>query len=71
MFTVGIGEMVSGEEINSMNVFIAEFGIDAFVEAVWHGAFSEVTCAYIHPCDEMKETEGFKLIQCAFINAYT
>lgn len=71
MFTVGIGEMVSVEEINSMNIFIAEFGRDAFVKAVWHGAFSNVSYAYIHPCDEMKETEGFKLIQYAFINAYT
>lgn len=67
----GIGEIVKISEITRMNLFISKFGEEAFNSAVYNGAFSEVTDAYIHPCDEMKVTDGFQTIQKAFINAYT
>jgi len=66
----GIGEMVRISEITRMNLFISKFGEEAFNSAVYNGAFSEVAYAYIHPCDEMRVTDGFKTIQKAFINAY-
>jgi len=66
----GIGEIVETSQINDMNLFIFKFGEEAFVSAVYNGAFSEVAYAYIHPCDEMKITNGFETIQKAFINAY-
>ena len=52
MISAGIGEMVSDYQINSMNDFIKTYGIDAFRNAVFNGSFSEVSYAYIHPCDE-------------------
>ena len=66
----GIGEIVGTSQINEMNLFISKFGEEAFNSAVYNGAFSEVAYAYIHPCDEMRVTDGFKTIQKAFINAY-
>lgn len=66
----GIGEMVDQFEIDQMNSFIKRYGREAFICAVWNGAFSEHWLAYIHPADELKASEGFKDIQWAFINAY-
>lgn len=65
-----IGEMVSQRDIVYMIDFINLHGKTAFKDAVFNGAFSECATAYIHPCDEMEATEGFKNIQQAFINAY-
>lgn len=70
MLEAGIGEMVSDVQINSMNKFITEHGESAFINAVFNHAFGEVAYAYIHPCDEMRNTANFKIIQKAFINAY-
>lgn len=53
-----------------MNKFITTHGIDAFNDAVFHGAFSEVAFDYIHPEDELRITENFDIIQRAFIRAY-
>lgn len=66
----GIGEMVDDTTLNWMNDFIRDNGQAAFRSAVFHSAFSEVSLAYIHPCDEMRATENFDFIQRAFINAY-
>ena len=66
----GIGEIVGTSQINDMNLFISKFGEEAFISAVFNGAFSEVSYAYIHPCDEMRITDRFETIQKAFINAY-
>ena len=71
MITVGIGEMVSYVQINSMNDFITKHGEEAFKDAVFNNAFEEVVDAYIYPCDDMKSTDNFDIIQKAFINAYT
>lgn len=65
-----IGEMVTPSEIKSLNKFINDYGQQAFESAVYHGAFSEVAFAYLHPCDEMRSTEGFKTIFQAMVNAY-
>ena len=58
-------------QIKDMNLFISKYGEEAFNSAVFHGAFSEVADAYIHPSDELKTTNGFETIQRAFIIAYT
>lgn len=71
MTIVNIGEMVSDTQINSMNEFINKHGEEAFKDAVFNSAFEEVAFAYIHPCDEMRGTPNFDVIQKAFINAYT
>lgn len=70
MIIAGIGEMVSDVQINSMNDFISKHGEEAFKDAVFNGAFEMVADAYIYPCDEMKSTANFDIIQKAFINAY-
>lgn len=70
MISAGIGEMVSDYQINSVNDFIKTYGIDAFRNAVFNGSFSEVSYAYIHPCDDLRKTENFDIIQEVFFNAY-
>lgn len=70
MLTSGIGEMVSDIQIKYMNDFIDKHGEEAFKDAVFNGAFQEVADAYIYPCEEMKSTANFDIIQKAFINTY-
>ena len=70
MLQAGIGEMVHSSQINAMNEFISYYGSDAFYAGVFHGMFSEVSYAYIHPHDDMRSTKGFTDIQRAFINTY-
>jgi len=70
MFTADMGEMVSDIQIKYMNDFINKHGEEAFKDAVFHNAFEGVAFAYIHPCDEMRNTPNFDVIQKAFINAY-
>ena len=70
MLQAGIGEMVHSSQIDAMNSFIADYGLGAFTVAVFHGMFSEVSYAYIHPHDDMRATKGFSNIQQAFICAY-
>ena len=65
-----IGDIVSTIQIEDMTKFLKEFGYEAFKSAVFYGAFSELSMAYIHPCEEMKSTDNFQDIQKAFINAY-
>jgi hypothetical protein len=65
-----IGETVSTYQIKCMTKFIEEFGFEAFNSAVFNGAFGELSMAYIHPCDKMRVTDSFEIIQRAFINAY-
>lgn len=67
----GIGDMVDQSVIISMSLFIEKHGETAFIAAVYEGAFSEYAYAYIHPCDEMRGTQNFDIIQKAFLNAYT
>ena len=55
--------------INYMNDVINIHGAQAFKSAVWHGAFLEDALSYVHPADELRETENFSLIQEAFIDA--
>lgn len=62
---------ISISQINDMNLFISKYGEEAFDNAVFNGAFSEVAYTYIHPYDELRSTDGFQTIQKAFINAYT
>lgn len=66
----GIGEMVSKEDIDLMVSFIDNYGEVMFSDEVWKGAFGNVCFAYIHPCDDMRDTKYFNIIQRAFINAY-
>jgi len=65
-----IGQIVSSFEIEEMNTFISKYGETAFFSEVYDGTFRDVAYAYIHPCDEMRDTKDFELIQKAFINAY-
>lgn len=71
LFSADIGELVNESVINSMTKFINDFGDRAFTVAVYEGAFSEYAYAYIHPCDEMRSTKNFDIIQKAYFNAYT
>jgi len=66
----GIGEMVHEFQLEMMNKFIEKHGEDAFSDAVFNHAFMEVHMAYCHPCDELKASENFEVIQSAFIRAY-
>ena len=66
----GIGEMVHEFQLETMNNFIEKHGVDAFNDAVYNHAFSEVHMAYLHPCDELEATVNFVVIQRAFIRAY-
>ena len=70
LFSAGIGEMVNPSVINEMNNFIDSHGQYAFRDAVFQGAWSSFSYAYIHPCDEIRSTKRFTIIQEAFINAY-
>lgn len=70
LFEAGIGEMVHESIIKDMNNFIEKHGEQAFRDATFNGAFCNYSYAYIHPCDEMRDTDSFKVIQAAFINAY-
>lgn len=70
MLQAGIGEMVHSSQIDAMNQFFSYYGKDAFYAGVYHGMFSEVSYAYIHPHDDMRATKGFSDIQQAFIYAY-
>jgi hypothetical protein len=65
-----IGEMVDSSYIAEMVDFIEKHGEEVFNKAVYHHAFGEVVYAYLHPCDEMKSTPYFDVIQKAFIRAY-
>lgn len=65
----GIGEMVPNENINEMTSFMEKYGEERFRKVVYNGMFMDVAMAYVHPCDEMRETYMFTLIQRAFINA--
>ncbi len=56
--------------LQEMINFIRNYGFNAFKDSVYHGAFSEYYNFYIHPSDEMKDTDSFQDIQRAFINAY-
>ena len=71
MYPASIGEMVDSSEIENMNNFIKNHGYQAFQDAVYHGAFSEVAYAYVHPCNEMRSTDNFSEIQKAFFHGYT
>lgn len=71
ILSAGTGEMVHESVIDSMSSFITKFGDSAFIAAVYEGAFHQYAYAYIHPCDEMRSTENFSIIQKAYLNAYT
>jgi|688.fasta_scaffold50760_4 hypothetical protein len=70
LLSAGTGEIVHPLVIEGMIKFMVKYSFSAFYEAVYNGAWSEFSYAYIHPCDEMRKTEDFKIIQNAFINAY-
>ncbi len=70
LFEAGIGVRVHSSVIDSMNSFMKKYSFAAFYAAVYEGAWSAYASAYIHPCDEMRSTENFSIIQNAFINAY-
>lgn len=65
-----IGEIVPYTEIREMGRFMENHGYKAFETAVYHGAWGNNAYAYIHPCEEMRESYKFQDIQRAFINAY-
>ncbi len=71
LLEAGIGIKVHPSIIEDMNTFMRKYSFAAFYAAVYEGAFSNYAYAYIHPCDEMRSTENFSVIQSAFINAYT
>jgi hypothetical protein len=71
LLEAGIGVKVHPSIIEDMNTFMRKYSFAAFYAAVYEGAFSTYAYAYIHPCDEMRSTENFSVIQNAFINAYT
>lgn len=66
----GIGSIVPNVKINIMSKYIHENGEKAFIDAVYHGAFSNVAFAYLHPAEKMRETLNFNVIHKAFKNAY-
>ena len=70
LFEAGIGETVHPLVIEGMIKFMVKHSFSAFFDAVYNGAWSEFSYAYIHPCDEMRSTENFNVIQSAFINAH-
>ena len=70
LFEAGIGVMVHPTVIEAMNNFMTKHSYYAFCDAVYEGAWSAYFSAYIHPCDEMRNTNGFTSIQNAFANAY-
>lgn len=70
LFEAGIGKMVHESIIQDMSKFIEKHGKEAFKDAVFNGAYANYCYAYIHPCDEMRVTDNFEVIQRAFINAY-
>jgi hypothetical protein len=70
LFEAGIGEIVYESVIKDMNNFIEKHGEQAFKDATFNGAYANYSYAYIHPCDEMRVTDNFEVIQRAFINAY-
>jgi hypothetical protein len=70
LISAGIGETVHPLVIEGMIKFMVKYSFSAFYDAVYNGAWSEFSYAYIHPCDEMRKTENFNIIQNAFINAY-
>jgi hypothetical protein len=70
LLEAGIGVKVHHSIIEDMNTFMRKYSFAAFYAAVYEGAWSAYASAYIHPCDEMRSTEGFGIIQNAFINAY-
>jgi len=68
--SAGIGEMVQKIDIDMMNVTLDLYGDDYFDKLIYNGEGSNIAYAYIHPCDEMRNTKNFNRIQRAFINAY-
>lgn len=65
-----IGEIVCNDIINCFNEFIHCFGENSFFKMIYEGEGGDVCMAYLHPCDEMRVTDNFSLIQKAFFNAY-
>lgn len=57
-------------DIVAMAGFITAYGEAAFRSAIFHGAFSEHSMAFIHPDDSLRGIAYFKEIQEAFIAAY-
>lgn len=66
----GIGEMVSKKQIERLNRILKLVGLKEFNSLVWSHFAIQLSYAYIHPCDEMRQTKNFYLIQKAFIKAY-
>lgn len=61
------------EVINAMVAIIKANEVtnpDAFKLLVWNGKWQEYAMDYIHPADDLRNTEMFEEIQQAFINAY-
>lgn len=50
--------------------YLSKHGEEAFKDAVYYGAFSEVSFSFIHPSEELEKVDNFFIIQKAFINAY-
>ena len=69
-YHAGIGEIVDTDIINCFNEVIDCFGEERFSKNIYDGEGADVAFAYIHPCDELKASKRFDIIQKAFINAY-
>lgn len=69
-YHAGIGEMVNINVINCFNEVLHWSGEEKFSKYIYEGEGADVAFAYIHPCEELRATKGFDIIQRAFINAY-
>lgn len=54
----------------SMISFIEKHGMHAFEDAVYEGAFQQVSFMYLYASEHLRTTERFEEIQAAFIKAF-
>jgi hypothetical protein len=56
--------------LNEMDNFIKANGEEAYIDAVYHGAFSDLYMSILHPSDTVRSNPNFDTYFKAFKNAY-
>jgi hypothetical protein len=56
--------------LNAMDNFIKAHGEEAYIDAVYHGAFSDISMNILHANDTVKSNPNFDIYFRAFKNAY-
>jgi len=56
--------------LNAMDNFIKANGEEAYIDAVYHGAFSDLYMSILHPNDTVSSNPNFDIYFRAFKNAY-